>query len=128
MGIENMQYGYNQQAFQVDPELEKISQKNWMDIQKQTEIENIKNRAQADREWQKMCYREARKENELAQHEEVIVDAKGDIYCIRGKSTDSAGIYEFTCFDNRNVRKRKVSTHDRHRGGIHKRRKDRSRP
>lgn len=82
MGIENMQYGYNQQAFQVDPELEKISQKNWLDIQKQTEIENIKNRAQADREWQKMCYREARKENELAQHEEVIVDAKGDIYCI----------------------------------------------
>lgn len=59
MGIENMQYGYNQQAFQVDPELEKISQKNWLDIQKQTEIENIKNRAQADREWQKMCYREA---------------------------------------------------------------------
>ena len=43
MGIENMQYGYNQQAFQVDPELEKISQKNWLDIQKQTEIENIKN-------------------------------------------------------------------------------------
>lgn len=82
--MENMHYnyGYNQPVSPGDPELEKISQKNWLDVQKQAAIENIKSQGQAEREWQKMCSREARKENELAQHEEVIVDANGNIYCI----------------------------------------------
>lgn len=84
MGMENMHYdyGYNQPVSKSDPELEKISQKNWLDVQKQAAIENIKSQGQAEREWQKMCSREARKENELAQYQEVIVDVSGEIYCI----------------------------------------------
>ena len=51
MCMENMHYnyGYNQPVSPGDPELEKISQKNWLDVQKQAAIENIKSQGQAER-------------------------------------------------------------------------------
>ena len=81
MCTNNVYYGGNQIP-PVDPEFARLYNKNCLDIQKQAEVENIKNRAQADREWQKMCYRETRKENELAQHQEVVIDTSGEIYDI----------------------------------------------
>ena len=66
----------------VDPELEKIARKNELEIQKQMAIADIKQRSDAQREWNRLCAKEIRRENDLAQHEELIVDKKGEIYCI----------------------------------------------
>lgn len=78
MSMNNMNTGYST----VDPELEKIARKNELEIQKQMAIADIKQRSDAQREWNRICAKEIRKENDLAQHEELIVDKKGEIYCI----------------------------------------------
>ena len=76
--MNNMNTGYST----VDPELEKIARKNELEIQKQMAIADIKQRSDAQREWNRLCAKEIRRENDLAQHEELIVDKKGEIYSI----------------------------------------------